>query len=84
MALEGLIAALIIGAVAGWLAGLFVKGSGFGLIGDIVVGILGAVVASWIFPALGLSLGGGWVGAILSAAIGAILILVVVKLVKRA
>jgi uncharacterized membrane protein YeaQ/YmgE (transglycosylase-associated protein family) len=84
MALDGLIAALIIGAVAGWLAGVLVKGSGFGLIGDIIVGILGALVAGWIFPALGLSLGGGWVGAILSAAIGAILILVVVKLIKRA
>jgi uncharacterized membrane protein YeaQ/YmgE (transglycosylase-associated protein family) len=84
MVLEGLITALIIGAVAGWLAGLVMKGSGFGLIGDIVVGILGALVASWIFPALGLSLGDGWVGAILSAAVGAILILAVIKLIRRA
>jgi uncharacterized membrane protein YeaQ/YmgE (transglycosylase-associated protein family) len=63
---------------------MLVKGSGFGLIGDMIVGILGALLAGWILPAVGLSLGGGWVGAILSAAIGAILILVVVKLIKRA
>ena len=83
MGLEGLIVALIIGAVAGWLAGQVVKGGGFGLIGNIVVGIIGAVVAGWLFPTLGWSLGGGWIGSILSAAIGAILVLVVVKLVRR-
>ena len=50
MGLEALIVALIIGAVAGWLAGFVVKGRGFGLIGDIVVGIVGALVANWLFP----------------------------------
>jgi uncharacterized membrane protein YeaQ/YmgE (transglycosylase-associated protein family) len=62
MGIEGLIVALIIGAIAGWLAGMVVKGGGFGLIGDIVVGIIGAIVASWLFPTLGWSLGGGWIG----------------------
>ena len=53
----GIIAALIIGAVAGWLAGLMVRGAGFGLIGNIVVGIIGALLASWLLPQLGVSLG---------------------------
>jgi uncharacterized membrane protein YeaQ/YmgE (transglycosylase-associated protein family) len=74
---------LVIGALAGWLAGLVVRGGGFGLIGDIVVGIIGAVVAGYLFPRLGVSLGSGFVGAVLSAAIGAIIVLVVIKLIKR-
>jgi uncharacterized membrane protein YeaQ/YmgE (transglycosylase-associated protein family) len=75
---------LIIGAIAGWLAGVVVKGGGFGLVGDIVVGIIGAVVAGYLFPTLGISLGGGIIGAIIAAAIGAVIILVIVKLIKRA
>ncbi len=54
----GILAALVIGAIAGWLAGLIVRGAGFGLIGNIVVGIIGALVASWLLPQLGVSLGG--------------------------
>jgi uncharacterized membrane protein YeaQ/YmgE (transglycosylase-associated protein family) len=84
MGLEALIMALVIGAVAGWLAGVVVKGGGFGLVGDIVVGIIGALVAGWLFPTLGLNLGGGWIGAILSSAIGAIFVLVIIKLIRRA
>ena len=53
----GIIAALVIGAIAGWLAGLIVRGAGFGLIGNIVIGIIGALVASWLLPQLGVSLG---------------------------
>jgi uncharacterized membrane protein YeaQ/YmgE (transglycosylase-associated protein family) len=75
---------LIVGAVAGWLAGIVVKGGGFGLVGDIIVGIVGAVVAGYLFPALGVNLGGGILGAIIAAAIGAIIVLVIVKIVKRA
>ena len=74
---------LVIGALAGWLAGLVVRGGGFGLIGDIVVGIIGAVVAGYLLPRLGVSLGSGFVAAVLSAAIGAIVVLVVIKLIKR-
>jgi uncharacterized membrane protein YeaQ/YmgE (transglycosylase-associated protein family) len=84
MGLDGLVIALIIGAIAGWLAGTVVRGGGFGLVGDIIVGILGALVAGWLFPTAGLSLGGGWFGAILSSTIGAIFILVIAKLIKRA
>ena len=49
----GILAALVIGAIAGWLAGLIVRGAGFGLIGNIVIGIIGALVASWLLPQLG-------------------------------
>jgi uncharacterized membrane protein YeaQ/YmgE (transglycosylase-associated protein family) len=75
---------LVVGAVAGWGAGQIVKGSGFGLIGDIVVGIIGAIIAGWLFPYLGISLGGGIIGAIIAALIGAVILLVIIRLVRRA
>ncbi len=84
MTVESLLVFLLVGAVAGWLAGLLVKGSGFGILGDIIVGIIGAFVAGWLFPTLGVSLGSGIVAAILHAAIGAVLFLVVLRLLKRA
>ena len=74
---------LIVGAVAGWLAGQIVKGGGYGLMGDIIVGIVGAYIAGFLFPRLGISLGAGIVGEIISAAIGAIILLVVIRAVKR-
>ena len=74
---------LIVGAIAGWLAGQIVKGGGYGLIGDIIVGIVGAYIAGFLFPRLGISLGVGIVGEIISAAIGAIILLVVIRAVKR-
>jgi uncharacterized membrane protein YeaQ/YmgE (transglycosylase-associated protein family) len=75
---------LIIGAIAGWLAGLIMKGGGFGLVGDIIVGIVGAFIAGELFPRLGIDLGGGIVGAIIAAIIGACILLLIVRLVKRA
>jgi uncharacterized membrane protein YeaQ/YmgE (transglycosylase-associated protein family) len=83
--LTALIIALVIGAIAGWLAGLLVQGTGFGLVGDIVVGILGALIASWLFPRLGiaLTLGGGVLGAILIAFIGAVILLLIVRVIKQ-
>ena len=80
----GILAALIIGAIAGWLAGLIVRGAGFGLIGNIVVGIIGALVAGWLLPQLHIELASGTVGAIINATIGAIIVLVVLSLVRRA
>jgi uncharacterized membrane protein YeaQ/YmgE (transglycosylase-associated protein family) len=74
---------LLIGAVAGWLAGLVVRGYGFGLIGNIVVGIVGAVIAGWLFPRLGVGLPAGTTGQIISAAIGAVILLVIIGLVRR-
>lgn len=80
---ESLLVILIVGLVAGWLAGHFVQGTGFGLIGDIVIGIIGAFIASWLFPRLGIALGAGLVREIVNATIGAILLLVVIRLVRR-
>ena len=84
MGVESLLVFLIIGAIAGWLAGLIVKGYGFGLLGNIVVGIVGAFIAGWLFPTLGVSLGTGIIAAIIHAAIGAIILLVLIRLVKSA
>jgi uncharacterized membrane protein YeaQ/YmgE (transglycosylase-associated protein family) len=84
MGIESLIIFIIIGAIAGWLAGLLVKGFGFGLLGNIVVGIVGAFIAGWLFPAMGISLGSGVVAAILHATIGAVILLVIIRLVKQA
>jgi uncharacterized membrane protein YeaQ/YmgE (transglycosylase-associated protein family) len=83
MTAEGLIIFLLIGAVAGWLAGVVVKGHGFGLIGNIIVGIVGAFLAGWLLPSLGLGLT-GIVGSIVYAAIGAIILLFIIGLIKRA
>ncbi len=82
--LTGLIIALIVGGIAGWLAGLVVQGTGFGLVGDIVVGILGALIAGFLFPYFGLALtvGGGIIGLIIMAFIGAVILLVVVRVIK--
>lgn len=84
MSIESLLVFLVIGGVAGWLAGLLVKGFGFGLLGNIVVGVVGAFVAGWLFPTLGFSLGSGIVAAILHATIGAVVLLVLLRVIKRA
>lgn len=84
MALESLLVILIIGALAGWLAGLIVKGYGYGLLGNIVIGIAGAFVANLLLPGLGLSIGTGIAGAIIHATIGAVILLFVIRLIKRA
>jgi uncharacterized membrane protein YeaQ/YmgE (transglycosylase-associated protein family) len=73
---------LFVGLIAGWLAGQIVRGAGFGVLGDIVVGIIGAFIGDWLLPRLGVHLGAGIVGAIFDATIGAILLLLVVRLVR--
>jgi uncharacterized membrane protein YeaQ/YmgE (transglycosylase-associated protein family) len=84
MAIEALLITLLIGAIAGWLAGQIVSGFGFGLLGNIVVGIVGAFIAGFLLPRVGLGLGGGILGAIISATIGAVILLLLVKVIKRA
>jgi uncharacterized membrane protein YeaQ/YmgE (transglycosylase-associated protein family) len=79
---ESIIVILFVGLVAGWLAGKIVRGTGFGLIGDILVGIAGALVASLLFPKLGIHLGSGLVSDIIYSAIGAIILLLIVRLVR--
>lgn len=83
MTLETLLIWLFIGAVAGWLAGVIVKGFGFGLVGNIVVGILGAFIGGWLFGVLGIGATYGIVGAILGATVGAVVLLFVIKLLRR-
>jgi uncharacterized membrane protein YeaQ/YmgE (transglycosylase-associated protein family) len=83
MQIESLLILLLIGAVAGYLAGLIVKGYGFGLVGNIVVGIVGALVAGWLLPRLGLFTGGGVLGDIISATIGAVVLLILIGFVRR-
>jgi uncharacterized membrane protein YeaQ/YmgE (transglycosylase-associated protein family) len=80
---EGILVILFVGLIAGWLAGKIVRGTGFGIIGDIVVGIAGALIASFLFPKLGIHLGAGLVSEIIYSAIGAVLLLVVVRLFRR-
>jgi uncharacterized membrane protein YeaQ/YmgE (transglycosylase-associated protein family) len=82
--MNNLIWFLIIGAIAGWLAGLLMKGRGFGILGDIVVGIIGAVLGGWLFGVLGISAGGGLAGSLIVAFIGAVVLLFLVRLIKRA
>ena len=73
-----------VGLVAGWLAGLLMKGGGFGVIGDIVVGVLGALLGGFLFSLVGLSAGGGLIGALVVATIGAIVLIFLLRLIKRA
>jgi uncharacterized membrane protein YeaQ/YmgE (transglycosylase-associated protein family) len=82
--LESLLIWLIVGAIAGWLAGQVVSGGGFGLVGDIIIGIVGAIVAGYLLPRLGILIGGGIIGAIINAFIGACIVLLIVKFLKRA
>ena len=84
MAAQGLIIWLIVGGVAGWLAGLVVRGGGYGIVGDIVVGIVGSILFGWLFGASGLYVGSGIIGSIIAATIGAIVLILVLRLVTRA
>jgi uncharacterized membrane protein YeaQ/YmgE (transglycosylase-associated protein family) len=72
-----------IGAVAGWLAGLLMKGGGFGLIGNIIVGIIGAIVGGYVFSYFGISVAAGIIGSIIKATAGASLLLLIVGIIKR-
>jgi uncharacterized membrane protein YeaQ/YmgE (transglycosylase-associated protein family) len=80
---NSLVLTLVVGAVAGWLAGIIIRGGGFGAIGNIVVGIVGALLGDWIFGMLKISLGRGLVGSILTATIGAVILLAVVGRSRR-
>ncbi|MEO5813308.1 MAG: GlsB/YeaQ/YmgE family stress response membrane protein [Rhodanobacter sp.] len=86
MTATSLLILLIIGAIVGWLAGVIVRGFGFGLIGNIVVGIIGALLAGWLLPALGIgfTLGNPLFTSIVYALIGAIVLLVIIGLFRRA
>ena len=83
MNMEQLVVFFLIGGVAGWLAGLIIKGGRFGIIGTIVVGIIGAVLGGWIFGVLGISVGGKWIGPLVTATAGAIVLLFAIGLIQK-
>jgi uncharacterized membrane protein YeaQ/YmgE (transglycosylase-associated protein family) len=83
MTIEVILIWLLVGAIAGWAAGQVVTGGGFGLIGDIVVGIIGAFIAGWLLPRLGVVIGSGIISAIINAFIGAVILLLIVRLIRR-
>lgn len=74
---------LIVGALAGWIAGKLVHGVGFGLIGNVAVGIVGAAIAGFLLPRLGIVWGGGFLSAVFHAVVGAVILLVLVGLIRR-
>ena len=78
---QSLLIILIVGIVAGWLAGRVMDGGGFGLIGDLIVGLIGAFIGDWLLPQLGIHLGTGMLSLILNAFIGAVVLLLILRLV---
>jgi uncharacterized membrane protein YeaQ/YmgE (transglycosylase-associated protein family) len=74
---------LIIGAIAGWIAGKLMRGGGFGIVGNIVVGIIGAVIGGFVFQFLGVAVGHGFIGSLVTAVVGAAILLFLVGLFKR-
>tara|TARA_R110002073_G_scaffold168162_2_gene324982 strand:+ start:45 stop:362 length:318 start_codon:yes stop_codon:yes gene_type:complete len=83
MDIISLIIFLAVGALAGWLAGNIVKGSGFGVVANIIVGIIGAVLGGFLFGLLGITTG-GLLGSIIMATIGAVILLYIVSIIKKA
>ena len=79
---SSLLIILLIGLVAGWLAGRIVRGTGFGFIGDLIIGVAGAFIGGLLLPQLGLHLANGLLSSIINAAIGAILLLLVIRLAR--
>jgi uncharacterized membrane protein YeaQ/YmgE (transglycosylase-associated protein family) len=82
MSNQSLLAIVVVGIIAGWLAGRVTEGGGFGLIGDLVVGLIGAFIANWLLPQLGIHLGVGIVAAIVNAFIGAVVLLLILRLLN--
>lgn len=82
MATQNLIMFLLVGIVAGFAAGKIMRGAGFGLLGDLVVGVIGAFIGVWVFGLLGIP-AGGILGLLLAAIAGALLLLFLIRLVKR-
>jgi uncharacterized membrane protein YeaQ/YmgE (transglycosylase-associated protein family) len=83
MSAESLLIILLVGAIAGWIAGLIVQGTGFGLVADIALGIVGAFIGSWLLPKLGIRIGTGLVAEIVVAVIGALVLLLILGLFAR-
>jgi uncharacterized membrane protein YeaQ/YmgE (transglycosylase-associated protein family) len=80
---QTLVVILLVGLIAGWLAGQIVQGTGFGLVADIAIGVVGALIGAWLLPHLHIQLGSGLVAAIVSATIGALVLLLILRLIYR-
>ena len=74
---------LLIGLIAGWLAGKVMRGGGFGIVGDMIVGVIGALIGGWLFGVLGIGVG-GLIGAIITAFVGAVILLAILRAIRRA
>ena len=84
MTIESLIWFLLIGLIAGWLAGKVMRGGGFGIVGDMIVGVIGALIGGWLFGVLGIGVGLGLIGAIITAFVGAVILLAILRAIRRA
>ena len=80
----GFLAWIVVGLIAGWLAGQVMKGGGYGVLADIILGILGGMVGGWLFGVLGIFPGGGMIGSIIVAFVGAVILVGITRLIKRA
>jgi uncharacterized membrane protein YeaQ/YmgE (transglycosylase-associated protein family) len=80
----GFLAWILVGLIAGWLAGQVMKGGGYGVLVDIILGVLGGVVGGWVFGLLGIWPGGGMIGAIIVAFVGAVILVSFTRLLKKA
>ena len=78
---QSLLVIIVVGIVAGWLAGTVMRGGGFGLIGDLIVGLIGAFIGDWLLPRLNIHIGTGIVALIVNAVIGAIILLLILRLI---
>ena len=74
---------LLIGLIAGWLAGVVMKGGGYGIVGDMIVGVIGALLGGWLFSLVGIS-AGGLIGSIIVAFIGACVLIAILRAIRRA
>ena len=83
MGLHGILAWIVIGTVAGWLTGKIMRGDGYGFIGDIVVGIIGAFIGGWLAGKLGISIGSGLIASIITATIGAVILVLILRMVRN-
>ncbi len=83
MNIEQLVVFMLIGGVAGWLAGLIIKGGGLGIIGNIVAGVIGSVLGGWLFGELGISVGGKWLGPLVTATSGAVVLLFAIGFLRK-
>ena len=74
---------IIVGGLAGWLAGTLIKGGGFGIVVNVLLGIVGSVIGGYLFGALGIAAGSGFIGSLAAATVGAVVLLAVVSVFRR-